>query len=272
MSATIDFCRKQKCGEDGLSKLVLLTLSFYCNWESGETWVSTDTLADECEVSSDTIRRRLQHLQGLGLIEIEPRPGRSSIIRLKGYREWHETLPVKGKTPSYQRGVATSKGLLPASTPLADSEGTPSYQRGELTYLTYNLTNNSNKGLDSDTTLGSEETRVWIENDQIKLCDSLNQFWLQQFDNQPGDLSLALMQIAAYVQPNSKFQNLEKQVSAQLSKIVLQRKERDRRYQAAAKTKTVNGKPVPQASKNDEILDKIYHDHWAKIERGEIKL
>lgn len=251
MAATIDFCRKQRCGEDGLSKLVLLTLGFYCNWTSGETFVSVDTLAEECEVSADTIRRRLQHLQTLDLIEIEPRPGRSSIIRLKGYREWHETLPVKGATPSYQQGVATSKGSLPARAPLATSIDTPSYQRGEI--LNLNILPNTKVATGCEV----DETRVWWENGTLRLCDSLNTFWLKQYRGSQDDLDLALLKAAGYIQPNS-VHNLEKQVSSRLAGYVADRKDKDQRYFNAKNGNASQGAPVKTKSSRG----------WVKVEQG----
>lgn len=78
----------------------------------------------------------------------------------------------------------------------------------------------------------------------IALHNGTRQFWLDRFGGDGERLSLALIQAAAYVQPNSN-RPLETQVGAQLARIAGEKREKDQRYAKAAATKptTPAGKP-----------------------------
>ena len=72
----------------GSELLVLLLVANHAGSEDHSTWVSATTLAAEARMSERQVRRILQRLAtpveegGLGELEITPRPGRPSVLRL----------------------------------------------------------------------------------------------------------------------------------------------------------------------------------------------
>lgn len=85
---------------------------------------------------------------------------------------------------------------------------------------------------------------VLFEDDKLTLINGFRVQWLEEFGGDEKDLDLALQRAAQYIQPNSG-KTLEVQVSGQLSRIVQERRDRDRRYAAAASAKaTPAKKPV----------------------------
>lgn len=76
-----------------------------------------------------------------------------------------------------------------------------------------------------------------FEAGRIVLRNGLRAFWLERFDGDAERLELGLITAAAYVQPNS-IRPLEAQVSAQLARQVADRRDRDRRYAAAAASRS----------------------------------
>jgi hypothetical protein len=94
----------------------------------------------------------------------------------------------------------------------------------------------------------TQDERCQWANGGIILTGDLQTFWLREFDGDERGLDLALKQAAGYVQPQNRCKPLEAQVSAQLARIVGDRRDRDRRYAAAAtqkatSTQTAHGKP-----------------------------
>ena len=75
---------------------------------------------------------------------------------------------------------------------------------------------------------------ITFEKGQLKLFGSLKDFWLEEFGGDEKLLQLALIQAAAYVQPNS-FKPLESQVSAQLARRACDKRDKDARYALAVK-------------------------------------
>lgn len=255
MSGTQDWARKQKTGGDAYRKVLLRAIADYADWEEGTCWPSIDTLANDCECHPNTVRRRLHELEKLKFISLQKRSGSSYFITLVGYKEWHLGLPVtKIDTPTYQVALPDGEGYLAGSPPLPTREDTPTCQVAEHYHLTTQLTNKRDDRTDSSTTGGVEE-KVFYQDGNLKLCESLNQFWLKQFDGNQDDLNLALIQIAGYVQPNSRTSSLEKQTSSQLAKITRERRERDQRYRSAAWNKSNNKKSLKELS--EEALNNL---------------
>jgi len=78
---------------------------------------------------------------------------------------------------------------------------------------------------------------TWDANSKTILLDDGNRaFWLDLFEGDAARLDLALIEAAGAIQPNSR-QLLALQVGRSLSRIVADRKDRDRRYAKAAAAK-----------------------------------
>lgn len=81
---------------------------------------------------------------------------------------------------------------------------------------------------------------TWDANSKTILLDEGNRaFWLDLFEGDAARLDLALIEAAGSIQPNSR-QLLALQVGRSLSRIVADRKDRDRRYANAAAAKQVS--------------------------------
>lgn len=247
MSATQDFVRKQQTG-DPFTKLVLRVIADYANWETGICYPSIETIAADCEASESTVRRRLQDLQKQGFISVEIKSGRPNVITLLGYAQWFASLPVR----SFDRGVPQT-GVSTGQGGVSGRQGRGVHGTPEISKEIYNINNIKE---DSSTTDEFDRGRVYFQDGNIKLCDSLNLFWLEQFGNQQDDLNLALLQIAAYVQPNN-VHGLEKQVSSQLARIVRDRKDRDQRYLKAKNGTVQTSLAKPTTSSG-----------WVKVKTG----
>lgn len=102
---------------------------------------------------------------------------------------------------------------------------------------------------------GESEPRLSFEGQRIKLGQELWDFWLPQFDDQPS-LELALIEAAAYIQPNSS-KPLEAQVSAQLARRARDRRERDTRYARAASSRPPQTAQQSRIDKSREVLAMI---------------
>lgn len=127
------------------------------------------------------------------------------------------------------------------------------------------------KNAEATTVCGFEDqARVYFHGEKLKLCDALNQEWLPQFNGSQDDLNLALIQIAAYIQPNSTTRSLEAQVSSQLARITRDRRDRDRRYHAAVKNKPPNGKTNSYAPSKKVSYCENAMEIWEKIDKGEL--
>jgi hypothetical protein len=92
---------------------------------------------------------------------------------------------------------------------------------------------------------GEPEARVSLDNGRIVLANGLRAYWLAKFGGDAERLDLALMQVAAYVQPAS-VRPLEAQVSAQLARIAAEKLDRDRRYERAVTSRAPPGGTQPQ--------------------------
>lgn len=92
--------------------------------------------------------------------------------------------------------------------------------------------------------------RVRFENGRLELCSDLVNFWLGEFGGDQKNLDLALIQSAAYVQPNSS-RPLEAQIGSQLARMVRDTRDRDKRYAAAVTAKTAS--PPKQAKKSTAV-------------------
>jgi DNA-binding transcriptional ArsR family regulator len=63
-----------------MAKLYAYTLSSYMD-DLGVCWPGRETIAKAMNVSEPTVKRARRELEAAGLIEVEERPGRSSIYR-----------------------------------------------------------------------------------------------------------------------------------------------------------------------------------------------
>jgi hypothetical protein len=140
-----------------------------------------------------------------------------------------EALPT---TPDTAPFPEKAEPVQPPALP--DTAGATS-GKSERVQITSKRKNNSEKE--------DVRERVRIEGEQIQLCDDLRAYWLRLFDGDGESLDLALMQASGYIQPNSATRSLETQVSSQLAKIVRERKDRDRRYNAAADNRPQRASP-----------------------------
>jgi len=102
--------------------------------------------------------------------------------------------------------------------------------------------------------------RVKFADGRLTLFYGLKAFWLEKFDNDEERLELELTRAAAYVQPNSS-RALEVQVSSQLARSAADKRDRDKRYAAAAKA---SGKPT-KAQDHKPIT--IEPDRMAELQR-----
>lgn len=89
------------------------------------------------------------------------------------------------------------------------------------------------------------DQRVTLKNGKIVLCKEVRDEWVAEFGDEK-DLDLALITAANYVQVNSS-RPLEAQVSAQLARVVREKREKDKRYAAAAAAKGQN-RPTASAA------------------------
>jgi hypothetical protein len=84
---------------------------------------------------------------------------------------------------------------------------------------------------------------VLFEDGKLTLVNGMRVTWLEEFGGSEKDLSLALMQAAQYVQPNSG-RPLDVQVSGQLARIVREKRDKDARYAAASTKAAKSAKPT----------------------------
>lgn len=102
--------------------------------------------------------------------------------------------------------------------------------------------------------------RVQFVNGRLTLFNGLKAFWLEKFDGDADRLDLALIQAAGFIQPHST-RPLEAQVSSQLARSAADKRDRDKRYAAAAKA---SGKPT-KAQDHKPIT--IEPDRMAELQR-----
>jgi hypothetical protein len=74
-----------------------------------------------------------------------------------------------------------------------------------------------------------------FENGRLVLTADFRSDWLGRFGGDDERLSLALVQAQGYLQPNNHTKTLGVQISAQLARIVAEKRDRDKRYASAAK-------------------------------------
>jgi hypothetical protein len=108
---------------------------------------------------------------------------------------------------------------------------------------------------------------VLYEAGRLTLVNGMRVHWLEEFGGDEKDLDLALQRAAQYVQENSN-KTLDVQVSGQLSRIVQERRDKDRRYAAAAASKpqqqqaprgeTARERKIREASEYEARLDAKY--------------
>ena len=105
--------------------------------------------------------------------------------------------------------------------------------------------------------------RATFENGQIILDESLRAFWLERFEGDSERLDLALIQAAGYVQPNNRSKPLEAQVGAQLARAVSEKRDRDKRYEAAVQNNAKGGQPKEGSTNRTFRIAKMLEDQEA---------
>lgn len=100
---------KQKVG-DSSAKLVLLKLADNAN-DQGYAWPYITTIAKECECGEKTVRRKIQLLRELGLINWErdnERPGRPNVYLIG------RSVPVTAMTaPKREPSIEPERSIRP---------------------------------------------------------------------------------------------------------------------------------------------------------------
>lgn len=94
------------------------------------------------------------------------------------------------------------------------------------------------KRLDSPLSPPDPYAQAWIdEKGRLVLSDKFRAGWLERFDGDADRFELALVQAQGYVQPNNRSKSLDVQLSAQLARIVSDKRDRDSRYAKASEAK-----------------------------------
>jgi Helix-turn-helix domain len=135
------------------AKLILSMVTLYVDGE-GCCFVSIPALAEDCEMSPDTVRRRLAWLESIGVITRTPQwidaqgqrkstgPGRRSSDLIE--------LMIPGVSPSNQPGLDPSSGeISPSNVPVAESVS-PGSQQGSSPRLALRRPSHCGKGLISE--------------------------------------------------------------------------------------------------------------------------
>ncbi|HEX4468585.1 MAG TPA: helix-turn-helix domain-containing protein [Gemmatimonadaceae bacterium] len=100
----------QKIG-DPEAKLVLLKLADQSN-DEGHCWPSRETIAEACETSVSTVKRRVAFLVELGVLEVRPR------WRVGGLRSSNEyVIPYRRSTVDPAVGSARDPAVGPPTDP-----------------------------------------------------------------------------------------------------------------------------------------------------------
>ena len=97
-----------------LQKLVLIVLQKYAGKQSS-AWPGVETLARCSSCSSRQIRRIIKELQEVGLLNIEHRPGQSSIYHIPEYRLFKNRLCGVWSTPDTMSAPDNIAGVQPAT-------------------------------------------------------------------------------------------------------------------------------------------------------------
>jgi uncharacterized protein YdaU (DUF1376 family) len=81
---------------------------------------------------------------------------------------------------------------------------------------------------------GASDERVSIVDGRVVLFNGLRQFWVDEWGGDEKGLDLALIEVSGRIQKSGS-RPLEAQVSSQLARRVADKRDQDKRYQAAAK-------------------------------------
>lgn len=224
------FCDLQDTG-NAQSQLILQAIARHADWDTGEGFPSVKTLARMAKCSEKTARRHIAKLEADGFIEQEARyrkddGGRSSnLIRLSEYKKWIEANRKGGRVnkPRTAKRYDTPPGQ-DDQTPLVNVT-TPPGQQSDQAPLVNKVTRD--RTLTFEQVEKREET-VSFDGLSIQLHGDLKALWLAKFDGDAERLELALIAAVPYVQPNSN-RPLEAQVSAQLSRNLSDKRDRDKR-------------------------------------------
>lgn len=103
-----------------------------------------------------------------------------------------------------------------------------------------------------------EEEKVAFVGGELRLFNGYRAKWLKMFDDDDVKLDLAVAQAAGYVQPNNRVKPLEAQVSAQLARMVRDKKDKDERYAKAAKSNAKTGSKPEDSSESKS-------DRWSRM-------
>mgnify|MGYP000949869761 CR=1 FL=1 len=105
---------------------------------------------------------------------------------------------------------------------------------------------------------------VHLENGRIVLADANREFWLDEFDGDGKALDLALIRAAGYVQPASSTR-LRTQVDSQLARIVADRRDQTKRYEAskAERQARSTSQGMPRRTLADALRDRVENSRAA---------
>jgi hypothetical protein len=100
----------------GARDVLVNGLAFHAGRTSGDSWAGVETLADELHLDPRTVRRALREIETAGILEVERRPGHTTLWVFPAVARW---------TPRASAGVPLS--LKGRGTPLTRGEGYPSH-------------------------------------------------------------------------------------------------------------------------------------------------
>lgn len=152
--------------------------------------------------------------------------------------------PVPNGTPVPKNALArVEEKLLPPQQEETGLDKNPLYPPNVIAVTNWN------------TAFAPVEPRCQIVSGKIVLGTELRGEWLDRFGGDEEGLDLALTQAAAYVQTNNTATPLEARISSQLARIVADRRDKDRRYAAAASQKAASAQT--QTAKPSRIMEAI---------------
>jgi len=142
-----------------------------------------------------------------------------------------ERYPDQGRErQAYEDAVGVTRYDTPTDTPPVQAEKTQCFLRANKEPEPYKNKKGDVRAHECD------EVQVEFDGRAITMSGKLRAFWIDRFSGDEARFELALIQAAAYIQPNS-YRPLESQVGAQLARIAGSKRESDQRYEKAAKAR-----------------------------------
>jgi hypothetical protein len=103
----------------------------YCHIaRRGDCWAEVETIARMCGIGVKIVREEIQHLEGLQMILVERRPGRTNLLRIAPRSAWRfNPDPLPNRV-----GVKKERGIKQTGHPSPPESGHPSPQRPDEVY------------------------------------------------------------------------------------------------------------------------------------------